>query len=93
MGYFIGQLANVIPLPGGIGGVEGGMIGSFIAFGVNGSASVVAVLAYRAISFWLPIIPGAAAYLQLRRMVANWRESDSGTAAGRATAEESDAAS
>lgn len=78
MSYFIGQLANVIPLPGGIGGVEGGMIGSFIAFGVNGSASVVAVLAYRAISFWLPIIPGAVAYLQLRGMVARWKESDSG---------------
>jgi uncharacterized protein (TIRG00374 family) len=76
LGYFIGQLANALPLPGGIGGVEGGMIGSFIAFGVNGSTAVLAVLAYRIISFWLPILPGSVAYLQLRAAVGRWREQD-----------------
>ena len=80
MGYFIGQLANVIPLPGGVGGVEGGMIGALIAFGLNGSVAVLAVLAYRAISFWLPIIPGAVAYFQLRRTVGRWKEADTGVA-------------
>ncbi len=72
MAYFIGMLANAIPLPGGIGAVEGGMIGSLIAFGVNGSTAIVAVLGYRAISFWLPTLPGIAAYVQLRRTVAQW---------------------
>jgi uncharacterized membrane protein YbhN (UPF0104 family) len=33
------------------------------------------VFAYRAISFWLPTIPGAIAYLQLRRRIAAWRDS------------------
>jgi|SRR5579862_5207331 len=75
MGYFVGQLANAIPLPGGIGGVEGGMIGCFIGLNVNGAAAVEAVFAYRAISFWLPTLPGAVAYLQLRRRIAGWRES------------------
>jgi len=74
LGYYIGQLANVLPLPGGIGGVEGGMIGSFIAFGVSGSTAALAVLAYRLISFWLPIIPGSVAYLQLRSAVSKWNE-------------------
>jgi putative heme transporter len=73
IGYFVGQLANALPLPGGIGGVEGGMIGSFIAFGVNGSTAVLAVLAYRIISFWLPVLPGSIAYLQLRATVNRWR--------------------
>ena len=50
------------------------MIGSFIAFGVNGSTAVLAVLAYRIISFWLPILPGSIAYLQLRAAVGRWRE-------------------
>ena len=68
------MLANVLPLPGGIGGVDGGMIGAFIAFGVAGGLAVVAVLAYRAFAFWLPTIPGAIAYLQLRRTVARWQE-------------------
>jgi uncharacterized protein (TIRG00374 family) len=74
MAYFIGQLANVIPLPGGIGGVEGGMIGALIAFGSPGSLAILGVLAYRLISFWLPTLPGGLAYLRLRGTVARWRE-------------------
>jgi hypothetical protein len=35
---------------------------------------VVAVLTYRAFAFWLPTIPGAIAFFQLRRTVARWRE-------------------
>jgi putative heme transporter len=73
MAYYVGQIANVLPLPGGIGGVEGGMIGAFIAFDVPGGLAVVSVLAYRAFAFWLPTIPGAIAYLQLRRTVAHWK--------------------
>jgi uncharacterized protein (TIRG00374 family) len=74
MAYFIGQLANVIPLPGGIGGVEGGTIGALIAFGAPGSLAILGVLAYRLISFWLPTLPGAIAYLRLRGTVARWRQ-------------------
>jgi uncharacterized protein (TIRG00374 family) len=73
MGYFIGQLGNTLPLPGGIGGVDGGLIGAFIAFGVDSGLAVVAVLAYRAFSFWLPTIPGTIAYLQLRKTVKVWK--------------------
>ena len=72
MAYFVGMFANVLPLPGGIGGVDGGMIGAFLAFGVNGPVAVVAVLVYRAFAFWLPTVPGAIAYVQLRRRVAGW---------------------
>ena len=49
------------------------MIGAFLAFGVNASLAVLAVLAYRTISYWLPTLPGAAAYVRLRRTVAGWR--------------------
>jgi uncharacterized protein (TIRG00374 family) len=73
MGYFLGMLGNALPLPGGIGGVDGGMIGAFTAFGVNVELAVVSVLAYRAFAFWLPTLPGAVAYLQLRRTVQRWR--------------------
>jgi uncharacterized protein (TIRG00374 family) len=74
MGYFVGTLANMLPLPGGVGGVEGGMIGAFIAFGIHPELAVVAVLAYRMYAFWLPTIPGAIAYLQLRRSLNARRE-------------------
>jgi uncharacterized protein (TIRG00374 family) len=74
MAYFVGMVANLLPLPGGIGGVDGGLIGAFIAFGVEGSLAIVAVLTYRAFAFWLPTIPGVIAYFQLRRTVARWKE-------------------
>ena len=74
MAYFVGTLGNLLPLPGGLGGVEGGMIGAFAAFGVDFNLAVLAVLSYRGISFWLPTLPGAIAYFQLRRTVARWRE-------------------
>jgi uncharacterized membrane protein YbhN (UPF0104 family) len=74
MCYFVGTLGNLLPLPGGLGGVEGGMIGAFAAFGVDFNLALLAVLSYRAISFWLPTVPGAIAYFQLRRTVARWRE-------------------
>ena len=76
MAYFVGMLGNLLPLPGGIGGVDGGMIGAFTAFGVDVELSVVAVLAYRAFAFWLPTLPGAVAYLQLRRTVQRWRTAE-----------------
>jgi uncharacterized membrane protein YbhN (UPF0104 family) len=78
MAYFVGTLGNLLPLPGGLGGVEGAMIGAFAAFGVEFNLAVLAVLSYRAISFWLPTLPGAVAYLQLRRIVAHWREEEPG---------------
>jgi uncharacterized membrane protein YbhN (UPF0104 family) len=74
MAYFVGALANALPLPGGLGGVEAGMIGVFLAFGTHTSLAILAVLSYRLISFWLPTVPGAAAYLQLRRTVGVWRD-------------------
>jgi uncharacterized membrane protein YbhN (UPF0104 family) len=78
MGYFLGTLGSLLPLPGGIGGVEGGMIGAFAAFGVPGSTAVVGVLAYRAISFWLPTLPGIGGYVSLRATVHRWRLADAG---------------
>jgi uncharacterized membrane protein YbhN (UPF0104 family) len=72
MAYFTGMLGNLLPLPGGVGATEGGMIGAFIAFGVPGGLAVVAVLSYRAFAFWLPTIPGALAYFRLRHSVREW---------------------
>jgi uncharacterized protein (TIRG00374 family) len=71
--FFVGMLGNLLPLPGGIGGVDGGMIGALVAFGVAGDLAVLAVLSYRLFTFWLPTIPGVIAYFQLRRRVQRWR--------------------
>jgi uncharacterized protein (TIRG00374 family) len=76
--YFVGFLGNLLPLPGGVGGVDGGMIGAFLAFGAPAPVAIPAVLVYRLFAFWLPTIPGAVAYFQLRRTVAQWRETRAG---------------
>jgi len=72
MAYFVGMIANALPLPGGIGGVDGGMIGAFTALGIDFEVSLVSVLTYRVMAFWLPTLPGVVAYLQLRRTVHRW---------------------
>ena len=74
MAYFVGMVGNTLPLPGGIGGVDGGMIGAFTALGQPVQLAVVSVLAYRVFAFWLPSLPGAVAYFQLRRTVRRWDE-------------------
>jgi len=92
MGYFLGTLGSLLPLPGGIGGVEGGMIGAFAAFGLPTGRAVVGVLAYRAISFWLPTLPGIGGYLKLRSTVRGWRAADLALVTGQpGGSEESDA--
>jgi len=78
VGYFVGTLANLLPLPGGVGAVDGGMIGAFVAFGVDPASAIIAVLAYRFFAFWLPIAPGAISFATLRKTVAKWEAEDAG---------------
>jgi uncharacterized membrane protein YbhN (UPF0104 family) len=67
MGYLIGQLGGLLPLPGGIGGIDGGLIGTLVVYGAPAAATTAAVLAYRVILFWLPLVVGAIAFVSLRR--------------------------
>src|SRR4051794_12808483 len=67
MGYLIGQLGGALPLPGGIGGIDGGLIGTLIVYGAPAAATAAAVVAYRVILFWLPLIVGGISFLSLRR--------------------------
>jgi uncharacterized membrane protein YbhN (UPF0104 family) len=69
MGYLIGQLGGLLPLPGGVGGIDGGLIGVLVLYGAAVAPTVAAVLAYRLILFWVPLIVGAPAFFTLwRRM-------------------------
>jgi uncharacterized membrane protein YbhN (UPF0104 family) len=70
MGYLIGQLGGLLPLPGGVGGIDGGLIGTLVVYGAPPAATVAAVLIYRVILFWLPLIAGAVGFASLRRAVA-----------------------
>src|SRR5947209_1864053 len=67
LGYLIGQLGNLIPLPGGIGGTEGALIGFFALYGVNVPEATAAVLAFRLFQLAIPALLGTPAFVTLRR--------------------------
>jgi uncharacterized membrane protein YbhN (UPF0104 family) len=70
--YFLGQMGNLLPLPGGVGGTEGGMVGALAASGVDAGLSLLAVVTYQLISTYLPALPGIVAYVSLRRRMKRW---------------------
>jgi uncharacterized protein (TIRG00374 family) len=68
LAYVAASLLGMIPLtPGGLGFVEAGLTGLLALAGVPAGAAVVATLAYRLASFWLPIPAGPVAYWLFRR--------------------------
>jgi uncharacterized membrane protein YbhN (UPF0104 family) len=79
LGYFVGQVANTLPLPGS---VSGGIAGVLIAFGVPAEVALPAVLAYRTIAVWLPVPVAIAAVPRLRATTARWAAEDAPAAAG-----------
>jgi uncharacterized membrane protein YbhN (UPF0104 family) len=67
LGYLIGQLGGNLPTPGGIGGVDLGLVGMFTLYHQPLAVSTAAVLTYHAISLWIPGLLGSLAFVQLRR--------------------------
>lgn len=67
LGYLIGYLANLIPIPGGFGVLEGGLAGTLIAYGAPPTQAAAAVIVYHAIAFWIPSLGGLAGYWLLQR--------------------------
>jgi uncharacterized membrane protein YbhN (UPF0104 family) len=67
MGYLIGQLGGLLPIPGGLGGVEGGLVGTLVVYGVSLRDAVAVVLAYRVIQFWIPLLLALPAFVSLQR--------------------------
>lgn len=72
--YLIGELGGLIPVPGGIGGVDAGLVGTLSLYSVSLSSAAGAVLAYRAIALWVPALVGGGAFVLLRRTLRNEAE-------------------
>jgi len=65
VGYGVANLISAFPVtPGGLGLVEAGLVGTYTAFNVPAGVAVVAVLGYRLLSYWLPVLAGIPAYLK-----------------------------
>ncbi len=81
LAYTAAELLALIPVtPGGLGFVEGGLVGMLKLAGVSAGAALAATLLYRLASFWLPIPAGGVAYLLFRR---RYPEARSGASSAR----------
>jgi uncharacterized protein (TIRG00374 family) len=67
LAYQIGYLSNAIPIPGGIGILDGSLIGMLALYGVNATDSAAATVVYHAIALWIPAMWGTLAFVLLRR--------------------------
>lgn len=68
LAYQIGYLSNIIPVPGGIGVLDGSLVGMFALYGgTSATLATAATVVYHAISLWVPAVWGTAAFLVLRR--------------------------
>jgi uncharacterized membrane protein YbhN (UPF0104 family) len=69
MGYQIGYMANVVPIPGGIGVLEGGLLGALLLYGLPAAPTAAAVVLYHAIALWIPVLGGTVGFARLRGAV------------------------
>ena len=67
LAYSAAGIVGLFPLtPGGLGIVEASLSGLLILAGVHPSYALLATLAYRVLSYWLPLLAGLPAYLLFR---------------------------
>jgi uncharacterized protein (TIRG00374 family) len=62
MGYLVGSIAAALPVPAGVGAVDGGLIGGLVLYGAPAAPAAAAVLLYRGISLSVPVVLGAIAW-------------------------------
>lgn len=60
-------LGSAAPTPGGVGAVEGALLGGLILAGLPKEVAAPAVLLYRMMTLWLPVLPGWFAFSHLTR--------------------------
>src|SRR5581483_11670998 len=73
LGYQIGYLANLVPIPGGIGALEGGLLAALLLYGLPAAPTAAAVVLYHAIALWVPALGGTYGFARLRRTIAAHR--------------------
>jgi len=56
-------VGTVTPSPGGLGGVEAGLVAGFVAYHLTGAQALAVALLYRLITYWLPLIVGAFVFV------------------------------
>jgi uncharacterized membrane protein YbhN (UPF0104 family) len=69
LAYLIGYLANAIPIPGGIGVLDGGLAAALVLYHVPAAAALGGVLVYHALALWIPALSGTAGFIAAQREI------------------------
>ena len=67
LAYQIGYMSNLIPIPGGVGVLDGSLVGMFVLYGTSATLATAATVVYHAIALWIPAMWGTVAFVILRR--------------------------
>jgi len=67
LAYAATAVIALVPLtPGGLGIVEASLSGLLVLAGVGSASAIIATLAYRLVTYWLPIFAGGGVYVAFR---------------------------
>ena len=66
-GYQIGYLANLVPIPGAIGVLDGGLLAALHLYGLALAPAATAIILYHTLALWLPALGGTGGFVALRR--------------------------
>jgi hypothetical protein len=70
VGYQVGYLANLAPVPGGIGILDGGLLAALVLYKLPAAQTAAAVILYHGIALWVPTLGGTLGFVSLRRLMA-----------------------
>jgi uncharacterized membrane protein YbhN (UPF0104 family) len=65
MGFLIGQFAQAIPIPGGVGAIDAGVTGALVLYGGGTSISAAGEVISHGLAMIIPIVAGAVAFALL----------------------------
>lgn len=63
LAYQIGYLSNLIRVPGGIGVLDGSLVGMLVLCGTSATRATAATVVYHAVALWIPAMWGTDAFL------------------------------
>ena len=80
LAYAVAGVIGLVPItPGGLGIVEASLSGLLVLAGLSAGEAVLATLAYRLASYWIPLMVGPFAYLLFKRRYGHSKPSGTAT--------------
>jgi uncharacterized membrane protein YbhN (UPF0104 family) len=84
LGYLVGQMAQVIPIPGGIGAIDAGVTGALVLYGANLSRATAGELIAHGLALVVPLLAGVVPFALLPGEIGRTRRQQQSAAAASA---------